>query len=92
VHRRENLDAVLQAAQKDVALEVARQLPESLHAPGDLLLQGCDIGRQESVQLESVSFLVGKSRSFVEQRIVQQLITEQIGFNKPAVGRVLPSV
>src|SRR5262249_23166789 len=88
----QNLDAILQAAQKDVAFEIARQLPKGLHAPGNLLVKGCNMRREQPVQVESVSLLVGKSRSFVEQRIVQQLITEQIGFNKPAAGRVLPSV
>src|SRR5262249_17016599 len=88
----QNLDAVLEAAQKDVALKIAWQLREGLHAPGDLLVEGCDIGREQSVQLESVSFLVGKSGSFVEQRIVQKLVTEKVCFNERAVGRVLPSV
>jgi hypothetical protein len=44
------------------------------------------------VQLESVSFFVGKSRSLVEQRIVQKLVTEKIGFDERAVGRTLLSV
>jgi hypothetical protein len=44
------------------------------------------------MQVESVSLLVGKSRSLVEQRIVEKLVTEKIGFNERAVGRVLPSV
>jgi len=48
--------------------------------------------REQPVQVESVSLLVSKSCSFVEQRIVQQLITEEVGFNEPTVGRVLPSV
>jgi hypothetical protein len=88
----QNLDTVLEAAQKDVTLKIARQLQEGLHAPGDLLVEGCDIGREQSVQLESVSFLVGKSRSLVEQWIVQKLVTEKIGFNERTIGRALPSV
>src|SRR5262249_31577119 len=43
----QNLDAVLQAAQKDVAFEIARQLPKGLHAPGDLLVEGCDMRREQ---------------------------------------------
>src|SRR6516225_10083703 len=60
---KQNLDAVLQTAQEDVAFEIARQLPKGLHAPGDLLVEGCDVGRQQSMQVESVSLLVGEGRS-----------------------------
>src|SRR5262245_20421905 len=82
----QNLDAVLQAAQKDVAFEIARQLPKGLHAPGDLLVEGCDMGREQSMQVEILSLLVGESRSLVEQWVVQKLVTEKIGFNERAVG------
>jgi hypothetical protein len=88
----QNLDTVLEAAQKDVTLKIAWQLQEGLHASRYLPVEGCDIGREQSVQFESVSFLVGKGRSLVEQRIVQKLVTEKIGFNERAVGRTLPSV
>jgi len=88
----QNLDAVLQTAQKDVAFEIARQLPKGLHAPGDLLVEGCDMGREQAMQVESVSFLVGKSRSLVEQWVVQKVVTEEVGFNERPVGRTLPSV
>jgi len=44
------------------------------------------------VQLESVSFFFGESGAFVEQRIVQKLVTVEIGFNERAVARVLTSV
>jgi hypothetical protein len=44
------------------------------------------------MQVESVSLLVGKSRSFVEQWVVEKLVTEEVGFNEGAVGRTLPSV
>jgi hypothetical protein len=82
----QNLDAVLQAAQKHVPLKIGRQAPESLHTPGHLLFEGCDVWRKEPVQLESVSFLLGESSSFIEQRIVQKLVTEKSSLNERTVG------
>jgi hypothetical protein len=89
---KQNLDTVLEAAQKDVTLKIARQLQEGLHAPADLLVEGCDIGREQSVQLESVSFFFGKSGSFVQQRIVQKLVTEETSLDNWTARRAMPSV
>jgi acetolactate synthase regulatory subunit len=44
------------------------------------------------VQLESIPFFFAKSSSFVEKRIVQKLVTEEIRFNERAVVQVLTSV
>src|SRR6516164_1399008 len=54
-----------------------------------LLLERCDVRRKEPVQFESVSFLLGESSSFIEQRIVQKLVAEQARFNEPTLGQGL---
>ena len=78
------------SAQEDVAGEIARQLPEGLYAPVDLLLKICHVGRQQSVQLERIALVLGERRTFIEQRIVEKLIAEQAGFDARLPGHALP--
>ena len=77
----QRLVGILQAAQKDIARQVVRELPERLQATRDLLIQGCNIGREQAVQLEFVALLVGESRALVQRRVIQKLVTEEPRLN-----------
>jgi hypothetical protein len=44
--------------------------------------------RQKAVQLEEVAFTIGERRTFVEQRIIEQLVAAQHRFNEI---RLVPS-
>src|SRR5690349_10473928 len=85
----QDLVAVLEAAQEDVAGKIARELPERLDAAVDLLVQTGDIGRQQAMQIERIPFLLGERRSFVQKRIIQQLVAEQARFDVGLPSRAL---
>ena len=47
----------------------------------DLIIELRDVGRQKPMQVEQVAFGVGERRAFVEQRIIEKLITAQRGLD-----------
>src|SRR5262245_44023474 len=73
---------VLQATQKHVFLQVARQRTKCVEPPCDLVFEFGNMWRQEAVQLEEVAFAVGERRTFVEQRIIEQFVAAQNRFDE----------
>src|ERR1700691_2141088 len=49
--------------------------------PADLEVERSDVGRQQSVQLEFVPLRVAERGALVEQRIVQELVAAERGFD-----------
>jgi hypothetical protein len=65
---------VLQFAQKGIALDIGGKTTQYLKPPRHLLIEGCDPGRQQPVQLEIVTLPFGERRALVEKRVAKQLI------------------
>jgi hypothetical protein len=55
----------------------ARQLVPAI----PLILEGADVGRQETVEREGVALALGKGGSFVEPRIVEKIGSGQVCFH-----------
>ncbi len=65
---------VLQAAQENVALQVAAETAKRVEPAFDLIVELGDVRRQQPVQVEFIAFSLGEGRALVEQRIVQQFV------------------
>jgi hypothetical protein len=63
---------VLQRGQVDVLLDVRWLAAKALEDLLKLLLLGQDLWREEPAQIETVSFLFGEGRAFVEGRVVKK--------------------
>jgi hypothetical protein len=68
----ERLVRVLQGPQEEIALEIGLEFAQTLQAAGDLLVQGADMGRQETMQRKGVPLLLGERRPLVQQRIGEE--------------------
>ncbi len=77
----QRLIGILQAAQEHVALYIAAKPAKSVEPAHDLVIEFGDMRRQEPMQVERVAFIFGERRALVEDRIVEQLITAQRGFD-----------
>ena len=78
----QHLIAVLQPAQEHIPREIIRQLAQRQQPAADLILEACDVRRQQAVQLENVAFLLGECGTLVEQRIVQERVPVQMGLDE----------
>jgi hypothetical protein len=70
---KEGLVAVLQGAEHDELAQAVRYAPEVLQHPGALLLDRADLGRQQAEQSEALALDLGKSRAFVQIRVVEKV-------------------
>ena len=77
----QGLVGVLQAAQEDVLVQVAGLTAEGGQPALDLHVEGRDVRRQETVQVERIALVVGESRPLVQQRIVEEFVPAQRGFD-----------
>src|SRR5215813_7382220 len=66
---------VLQSSQKRIFLQVAMKSTKSVKSALHLIIKLRNMRRQQSVQVELVSLGFGESCTFIEQRIVKQLVT-----------------
>jgi hypothetical protein len=68
----ERLVAVVQRAEVDVLLEIARLAAEILEHARELLLLGGDVRRKKAAQLQPIALLFRERGAFVEEGILQQ--------------------
>src|SRR5271156_2218052 len=79
----ERLVYVLQVAEKGVFIEGGRLLIQRLHPPVELFVERPQVRRQQTVQVEYVTFVIGEGGSLVETGRVDQVISRKrnlIGF------------
>ena len=72
---------ILQPAQKHIFLDVAAEAAKRLEPAHHLVIELGDVRRQQPVQVEFVPLGLGECRTFVQYRIVEQLIAAQRGFD-----------
>src|SRR6185503_7730025 len=63
----QHLIAVLQSPQEHVPGEIARLVAKRFQSAADLLVEGRDVWREQTVQLKDIALRFGECRSFVEQ-------------------------
>jgi hypothetical protein len=75
----QHLVPVLEGSKVDVALEVVGLPLERLVGPPDLLVEGLDLRRKESVETEDVALAVRERGTLVEERVVEKLPPSEAG-------------
>ena len=73
---------VLQIAQEGVALEIRLQAAQRLQSARYLDIQCADVRRQQAMQVKEVALGLGEGRPLVEQRPVDQIEADQVGFDR----------
>ena len=78
---KQGLVGVLCPAKKHVLLQVRAECAKGVEPAVNLQIEVGHVGRQEAVQIELIALGVGERCAFVEERIVQQLVTAERGLD-----------